>query len=212
MTPKAIIFDWDLTLWNSWDIHVWLMGQTADQLGVTRPESSAIAREFHRPFFDHLAQFLGDDHDRIIQVYVGLYQQVVADKAGLYAGVLDILETLKSQGCRLAVFSDKRHSFGISEMEQAGVGELLDHTLFLQDGRPYKPDPKGLRDVMDALAVSPEETLYVGDSHQDIECAHRAGVRSAAALWGSVNRDRVLAWEPHYQLEEVAHLIDALRT
>jgi phosphoglycolate phosphatase len=63
---------------------------------------------------------------------------------------------------------------------------------------------------MEALEVSPEETLYVGDSHQDIDCAHRAGVRSAAALWGSVNREQVLARRPHYQLETVGEFAATL--
>ena len=29
MQLKAVVFDWDLTLWNSWDIHMSLMQQTA---------------------------------------------------------------------------------------------------------------------------------------------------------------------------------------
>ena len=206
MTTKAIIFDWDLTLWNSWDIHVWLMQYTAGVLGVARPHPPEIAREFHRPFFEHLAWFLGADHDRIVETYTGMYHEVVAEKAHLYAGVAETLRRLKEWGFQTAVFSDKRHAFGESELAQTGVGALLDHTLFLHDGRPYKPDPAGLLQVIEALGVSPQETLYVGDSHQDIECARRAGVRSAAALWGSLNRERVLAQIPDHRLESVAEM------
>jgi HAD superfamily hydrolase (TIGR01509 family) len=210
MRLKAIVFDWDLTLWNSWDIHVWLLHQTADALGLSRPHPTLIAQEFHRPFFEHLAWFLGNDHEKIIDIYIGLYRESVAEKAHLYPGIAETLQTLKERGYRLAIFSDKRHAFGEAELEQAGAKSLLDRTLFLHDGRPYKPDPAGLREVMEALEVSPEETLYVGDSHQDIDCAHRAGVRSAAALWGSVNREQVLARRPHYQLETVGEFAATL--
>jgi HAD superfamily hydrolase (TIGR01509 family) len=135
---------------------------------------------------------------------------VVAERAHLYPGIAETLHTLKERGYRLAIFSDKWHAFGKAELEQAGAKNLLDRTLFLHDGRPYKPDPTGLREVMAALGVSPAETLYVGDSHHDIDCAHRAGVRSVAALWGSVNRDLVLARRPHYQLEAVGEFISTL--
>ncbi|MCI0787858.1 MAG: hypothetical protein J4O09_16245, partial [Chloroflexi bacterium] len=58
---KAIIFDWDLTLWNSWDLHLRLLRRTADALGLPRPGQDAVAREFHRPFFQHLGWFFKMD-------------------------------------------------------------------------------------------------------------------------------------------------------
>jgi phosphoglycolate phosphatase len=205
-THRAIIFDWDLTLWNSWDIHRWLMERTAEALGVEAPTAEAIAREFHRPFLEHLAWFLGPDQQRVIEVYVGLYRDVVGEKGWLYPGIAEALGQLKEQGFRLAIFSDKRHAFGVCELEQTGLKGLLEQTLFLHDGRPYKPDPVGLQQVMRDLQVTPEETLYIGDSHNDVRCAHRAGVRSAAALWGCINREQVLAQEPHLRLETVDHI------
>ena len=145
---KAVVFDWDLTLWNSWDIHVWLMDRTADALGLPRPEQGAVAREFSRPFLQHLAWFFGDDRDEVLDTYLGFYWEDVARMAGLYPGTAEMLGALKDHGYRLAVFSDKRQSFGMSELGQTGIGHLLDYTLFLVDGRPYKPDPHGLREVM----------------------------------------------------------------
>lgn len=196
---KAVIFDWDLTLWNSWDIHVWLMGKTADELGQPRPDQGEIAREYSRPFLEHLAWFFGDEQGSFLDTYIGFYRDVVREMAGLYPGIGDTLANLKGHGFKVGIFSDKRQSFGVSELEQTGVGHLLDHTSFLEDGRPYKPDPKGLRDVMEVLEVSPSETLYIGDSRHDIQCAHRAGTHSGAALWGSVDREGVLAQNPHFQ-------------
>ncbi len=207
---KAVVFDWDLTLWNSWDIHLWLMRQTADELGMPRPEAAAIAREYHRPFFEHLTGFFEQDLAKILEVYLGFYRRVVGEKAYIYPGVREMLRSLKDQGYRVGVFSDKRSMFGGPELEQAGIGGLVDYVLFLEDGRPYKPDPTGLRQVLDALTVSPAETLYVGDSRQDVQCAHRAGVTSAAALWGSVDREGVLAHQPRYSLEQVEQVFQAL--
>ena len=207
---KAVIFDWDLTLWNSWDIHVWLMGKTADSLRLPRPRKGDIAREYSRPFLEHLAWFFGEEQDLILDAYMGCYRDAVGEMAGLYPGIEETLTGLKGHGLKVGIFSDKRQPFGVSELEQTGVGHLFDHTSFLVDGRPYKPDPKGLRDVMEALEVSPSETLYIGDSRHDIQCAHRAGTYSGAALWGSVDREGVLAQSPQYQWDRAELILSSL--
>ncbi len=209
-TIKAVIFDWDLTLWNSWDIHLWLMGKTADGLGLPRPEKRDIAREYSRPFLQHLAWFFGEEQGLILDTYMGFYRDAVGEMAGLYPGIAEMLTELKRHGLKLGIFSDKRQPFGVSELEQTGVGHLLDHASFLVDGRPYKPDPQGLRDVMEALEVSPAETLYIGDSRHDIQCAHRAGTHSGAALWGSVDREGVLAQNPQYRWDRAELILGSL--
>ena len=165
---KAIIFDWDLTLWNSWDLHVWRLHQTADALGLPRPETSAIAREYSMPMVQHLARLFGNDRDTVLAVYMKSYEDNVASMAGLYPGAADTLRELKSDGFLLAIFSDKRRAFGMSELDQTGISHIFDHCSFLVDGRPYKPDPQGLQEVMAVLGVPADETLYIGDGRQDI--------------------------------------------
>ncbi len=210
MDVKAVVFDWDLTLWNSWDIHLWLMRRTAAALGSPIPSATDVAREFHRPFYDHLILFFGQDFDRTVEIYYQLYQEVVAEKGHLFRGIPEVLQGIKDRGYRIGVFSDKRHVFGISELELTGINHLIDYNLFLFDDRPYKPDPQGLLHVLEMLDVAPSETLYVGDSHQDVECAHRAGAKSAAALWASTNEDQVLAQQPHFRFERVEQILEAL--
>ncbi len=67
---KAVIFDWDLTLWNSWDIHLWSMTQTADALCAERPTPNSIAREYNRPFSGHLARFFHGNQQQVLDTYL----------------------------------------------------------------------------------------------------------------------------------------------
>ena len=83
-------------------------------------------------------------------------------------------------------------------MEQTGIGRLFERASFLMEGRPYKPGSHGLKQVMDVMGVLPLETLYVDDTRHDIEYALRAGVHSTAALWGTVDREGLLAQGPDY--------------
>ena len=204
---KAIIFDWDLTLWNSWDLHLQLMQSTADLLGLPRPSGAQVAREYHRPFFQHLAWFFGGDEQRVVDAYMGFYHDSVTTVGRLYSGVPETLEALRDRGYRIAVFSDKRQQFGELEIEQAGIGHFLDYTLFLLDGRPYKPDPYGLLHVLEVLGVPQNEAVYIGDGSHDLECARRAGVAGGAALWGSLDREDLLNGRPDHTWETVDQVL-----
>ncbi len=207
---KAIVFDWDLTLWNSWDTHLELLRQTAGALGAPRPTADDVAAHFSMPFLLHLEWFFPGDQQRVVDTYMSFYQRIVTDMPSLYPGVPDALRQLKENGYQLAIFSDKRHGFGVPELAQAGIGALMDYSLFLLDGRPYKPDPQGLLQVLDAIAVALGQALYVGDTDDDMECARRAGVKSGAALWGALNREKTLSGGPSFQWERPEHLVESL--
>ena len=207
---KAVVFDWDLTLWNSWDLHLQLMQSTADVLGLPRPSGGQVAQEYHRPFFRHLTWFFGGDEQRVVDTYMGFYHESMAEVGQLYSGVPETLEALKDRGYRIALFSDKRKQFGELEVEHAGIGHLLDYALFLVDGSPYKPDPHGLLHVLEVLGVAKNEAVYVGDGSHDLECARRAGVAGGAALWGSLNREDLLNGRLDHSWESVNRVLLSL--
>ncbi len=65
------------------------------------------------------------------------------------------------------------------------------------DNRP-KPDQEGLIRVTTLMGAKPDQTIYVGDAVRDIEAAKRAGIRSAAALWGFTKGDDLKARHPDF--------------
>ena len=203
MGIKAVVFDWDLTLWNSWDIHMSLMNQTADELGHLRPAPADLGKEYSRPFLKHLEWFFPGDQKKVMDTYLGFYYSAVWQERRLYPGVAELLAQLKDDGYRTAILSDKQQLYGMPEFEHSDIGLTVDRALFFADGMAPKPDPAGLQDVMRSLEVSPDECLYVGDSERDIECAQRAGARSGAALWASVEPELVLALNPEFRWESV---------
>jgi phosphoglycolate phosphatase len=211
MQLKAVVFDWDLTLWNSWDIHMSLMRRTADVLGYPQPVAADLGREYSRPFFKHLAWFFPGDQEKVVDTYMSFYHADVWQERRLYPGVAELLKLLKGNGYRTAILSDKRLVFGAPEFEHSELGSAVDRVRFFADGMAPKPDPSGLEDVMDSLGVAPAECLFVGDSHRDIECAHRAGAWSGAALWASVEPERVLALYPQFRWEKVNEVAVTLK-
>ena len=211
MQLEAVVFDWDLTLWNSWDVHLDLMERTADALGYPRPATADLGKEYSRPFFEHLTWFFPGDQEKVVVTYMDLYQAAVWQENRLYSGVLELLRQLKTDGYRTGILSDKRQVFGAPELEFSGLGSLVDQALFFSDGMAPKPDPSGLQELMRLFGAAPGRCIFVGDSYRDIECARRAGVRSGAALWASVEPERVLALEPEFRWKRVEDVSLALK-
>ena len=203
---RAVIFDWDLTLWNSWDIHLWLMERTSFDLGIIPPGAEAVAAEFHRPFHQHLLWFFGStpdsqgELDTIVAAYLHHYHAIVGHRNYLYPGVASLLRGLRRRGIRIGILSDKVPEFGEAELRQSGMADLVEYTSFKTDRRPFKPDPTGLFHVLEGLGVEAADTMYVGDAPQDIACAREAGVRSAAAMWATIDADAIIAQQPTHRL------------
>ena len=208
--PELVVFDWDQTLWNSWNFHVKTIGRTAASLGVEPPSEEQVAASFIGPFVRHVGNLFPRNPDEAMEVYMGLYIDHIKDSGGLFPAVADTLTALKDAGYLLALFSDKRQKYGRMELEISGVGSLFDHVRFLDSRRPYKPNPMGLQQVLETLTMEPHNAMYVGDSPVDIQCARRCGMAGMAALWGSLNRDALIHESPTHTCQNIWELLDVL--
>jgi phosphoglycolate phosphatase-like HAD superfamily hydrolase len=80
-----------------------------------------------------------------------------------------------------------------------------------EDAPHRKPHPAPLQMALDRLRIAPEVCVYVGDAPEDIEMAHRAGVRAIGVLGGSPVPERLRAALPDAMIETIRQLPAALR-
>jgi len=81
------------------------------------------------------------------------------------------------------------------------------------DTRLRKPHPAPLRLALRHMRMRPEETVYVGDSPEDLQMARSAGVRAAIAVLGPFPTEkRLRAAQPDLLLESIEELPEALLT
>lgn len=69
-----------------------------------------------------------------------------------------------------------------------------------------KPSPSGVKHIMENLGVSPDLTLYVGDSEVDIQTALNAGVDCAWVSWGFRSRGELGDLTPPNAFDSVESL------
>ena len=128
-----------------------------------------------------------------------------------------LLEALRNRGLKLALVSNAFDPAWLlhRDLEESGLAERLDFAVFSSEVRRRKPDPAIFRVALEALAVKPEEALFVGDRlYEDIRGAGELGMATAQALWFRAD-DHPDGGEPDYLAftqMDVLNIVDRLRT
>ncbi|MGB7264200.1 MAG: HAD-IA family hydrolase [Terracidiphilus sp.] len=123
--------------------------------------------------------------------FLQYYREHKLDFTYAYDGVLDALKALHElhdapggPSRIMAVLTNKpvRPARGICE----GLG-LAGYFLHIYGGDSFavkKPDPLGLRSLMEETGAGPEETVMIGDSRVDVETARNAGAWAIGCAFG----------------------------
>ena len=70
------------------------------------------------------------------------------------------------------------------DLEQMGLEERLDFSVFSSEVGMRKPHPAIFERALEALEVEPERTLFVGDRlYEDVRGAAEVGMTTVQALW-----------------------------
>jgi len=137
-----------------------------------------------------------DQVDEVLQgaayaFFLDYYREHKLDFTYAYEGVLEALKALRdlhdasgATARTMAVLTNKpvRPARGICE----GLG-MADYFLHIYGGDSFpvkKPDPLGLRSLMEEVGARPEETVMVGDSKVDVQTARNAGAWSLGCAFG----------------------------
>jgi phosphoglycolate phosphatase len=119
-----------------------------------------------------------------LSFFLSYYREHMLDHTRPYPGVVETLEQLHGQGVKMAVLTNKPQRF--SRDLCAGLG-LAQYFFQIYGGNSFeqkKPDPIGIRTLMQEAGAKPPETWMVGDSATDVLTARNAGVRSVGVTYG----------------------------
>lgn len=183
---QAVLFDLDGTL-----------ADTAPDLAaalnhvLTSERYEPLPFESIRPWVSHGARYMiqkgfsNQDLPHLEKLWkqlVTFYQHNIAVETRLFEGMDQILRTLEERDLKWGIVTNKP-AYLTDPLVQAL--DLDCKCVVSGDTLPVKkPDPAPLLYACEQLSVDPSKTLYVGDAERDIEAGRRAGMRTAAALFG----------------------------
>ena len=123
------------------------------------------------------------DSERIIQEFKDESFRFYESDTLLFPHAKEALEELRSLGVKIAILTNKHRDRTITTLQLLGIEPLIDFIVGYDDVKKPKPDPEGMRVIINHFNGNPERILFVGDTIYDYEVAIRSGVHSALAAW-----------------------------
>ena len=111
------------------------------------------------------------------------YGEHCNDNTKPYAGVVELIETLKEKGYAVAIVSNKI-DFAVKELNDLYFKGIVPVAIGEKEGIRKKPAPDTVFQAMRELNVKPENCIYIGDSEVDIQTAANAGIPCISVNWG----------------------------
>ena len=195
-----VIFDLDGVLVESREVHY-------DSLNIAL---SRIGQEYVISNEEHLSKYDGLGTTTKLKMLTeekGLpesaHQQVWEDKQKATLQILsgfpknyiaiDIMQTLKERGWRIAVASNAIRDTVITALDAIGVLKYVSYIMSNEDVRNHKPHPEMYWQCMVSLDAAPANTIIIEDSHIGREGALSSGANLHAIKNASdLNKERLL--------------------
>jgi phosphoglycolate phosphatase len=180
-TARAVIFDCDGVLFDSWHANVAYYNAIRTRLGLP-PMSAEWERRAHFLAASSVFQeMFGDDRpllERARQVahtidYEPFYELMVP-----VPGLHEVLAHLRPSW-RLGMATN-RGSTVQEVVRRFGLDAWLDAAVGVLDVARPKPHPDVIEECLVRLAVLPGAAVYIGDAESDAAAAHAAGVHFVA--------------------------------
>lgn len=208
--PRAILFDFDLTLADSTRAIVECFSHAFREMDLPCPASDAICRTIGYPLPKAFATLCGNADplasEAFVKRFISRADQVMTELTTMLPYASETARDLRARGIRTAIVSTKFRYRILEILERRGLSDAFDVVLGGEDVREHKPHPEGLQLALERLAVGPGHAWYVGDHPVDAQAAAGAGVTFVAMLTGVARREDFLDFSVHHFLESMEAL------
>jgi phosphoglycolate phosphatase len=135
-----------------------------------------------------------------LQFFLSYYREHKLDHTTVYGGIPEALNAIQNSvgkrsngdhdrrlngsARRMAVLSNKPVVPSRAIVEALGMGPFFTQIYGGNSFATKKPDPEGALKLLEEIAVRPEQTVIVGDSHVDVETGRNAGLWTVGVTYG----------------------------
>ena len=173
--PRAVLFDWDNTLIDSWKIIHEVQNIVLEAFGQAPWTLDDIRVRVRKSMRDAYPALFGERWEEAGRMFQREYETRHLDVLAPLPGAADLLETLSASGFYLGVVSNKRGDSLRKEARHLGWDKYFSALVGAADAVQDKPSAAPV-----AMALAPgklrpgRDTWFVGDTDIDMLCARRA--------------------------------------
>ena len=188
MAYAAAIFDMDGTLLNTLDDLAASTNAALAAFGMPERTTDEVRQYVGNGIMNLIRLATPADTDEatrraVFDTFCDHYAEHALDVTAPYPGIIELLDELRARGVKLAVVSNKG-DFAVQELADHFWKGQLDFAVGEREGIRRKPAPDTVLAALEALDVTPQEAVYIGDSEVDVATAAAAGLDCICVTWG----------------------------
>jgi len=203
-----LIFDLDGTLIESkWDIAT-AVNLTLKELRLPERTQEEVFGFVGDGIKRLLRSAVGEEnqsrYDDALKVFRGHYLAHCLDCTKFYPGIDAVLAHFAKT--HKAVATNKSLEYTTKILQGLGAHHFA-YVVGGDNGYGLKPEPGMLLKILDELKVEKDRAVLIGDSTNDINGGHNAGIKVCAVGYGMGNREKMAACNPDWFIEKPEELI-----
>jgi phosphoglycolate phosphatase len=173
--PRAILFDWDNTLVDTWPTIHKALNTTLRHMDHPEWSLQKVMANIKKSMRDSFPEMFGVRWEEAAAHYQQSYRAIHLDDLQPLPAAEDMLRALP-EDMFVAVVSNKRGPTLRQEIEHIGWNDLFDIAIGSDDAVRDKPHPDPALLALEAFdGQCGADVWFVGDTIIDLECAQEAG-------------------------------------
>lgn len=206
---KLLISDIGGTLVKTDDAIIVAIEKVFKKLKIPYGDKNNVLEVFGVSLYDYILAYLPEKHKDKIDLCYGeflrIYPDMVIDLLTVFKHIDLTLDYIKNKGIKIAILSCMT-KYQVEKNLSLLKFQEFDEVFSIENYKFKRPEPIGLQMIMEELGVEPEETIYVGDTVNDILMAKNAGCISIAVKSGLQDNLKLKQAKPDYLIKEFQDL------
>jgi HAD superfamily hydrolase (TIGR01509 family) len=206
MAIRNIIFDLDGTLIDSSSGVIEAVNYSLLMVGEAEQSPEVIKSFIGYPLSQMYRTFSSTAVDELYRHFQHKAAETVVESAEMLPGVEKTLTVLHDSKYRLAVASTKVRSHIDGILDKFNWRGLFAACAGADEVRQVKPDPEILRLTLQRLGATPQDTVAIGDTVNDVLAARAIPMQVVAVDSPYGDRRKVLSAGPDFLIKRLADL------
>ncbi len=174
--PKAIIFDWDNTLADTWPLIARAINNTMRFMNKEEWSLQKVKDTVHKSMRESFPEIFGDNWQKAGEVYKNSYRDIHLSELALLPQALEFLNKLEEKNILAFVVSNKIGATLRKEIKNLQIENKFFSIIGSMDAAKDKPsvDPVTLALSGSGLDPAKDKIWFVGDTIADVNCAYNS--------------------------------------
>jgi phosphoglycolate phosphatase len=171
--PKAIIFDWDNTLIDTFPVIHKAINSAMAGMNKEPWSFEKVKRDINKSMRESFPEIFGKDWQKAGKMYQKSYHENNLTNLQMLPDSLNLLKKISNLGITMFVVSNKLGPTLRQESEHLGIKNMFFSLTGAHDAKEDKPSKYPVELTLEGSDIDPKKDLvwFIGDSYVDVECA-----------------------------------------